>query len=34
MDNLTKFDRVPHGYPKLAALITKNEEFAVFREFR
>ena len=34
MDNLTKFDRVPHGYPKLAALITKNEEFAIFKEFR
>jgi hypothetical protein len=34
MDSPTKFDHVPHGYPKLAALITKNEEFAVFRKFR
>lgn len=34
MSNLTNFDRVPCGYPKLGALVTKDKEYAVFRKFR
>ena len=33
MSSVSEFDRVPDGYPKLSALMSKDEDFIIFRRF-
>jgi hypothetical protein len=33
MSSASEFDKVPDGYPKLAALMSKDEDYIIFRRF-
>jgi hypothetical protein len=33
MSSASEFDKIPDGYPKLAALMSKDEDYIIFRRF-